>query len=341
MSLLKQTVYGQKIDYKYNEHLWQEITLAKQDTRPELSDTMLVMCTVRGFDSTSTRLFNDRIDPDTTIRYLLVVRKHNRWTLYRMNSLDEAASFLKQGEDVVFYVEGMGKTFTTNLYRGAGMAVQYHVKSILFDYPSADPSYNLLRNFRFSRNNSSAVYYLYAEWLRAIQASKSVHATWINDVHTTLFHHSMGNRMLERAITSNSITDIKDSLVHSLVMNAPCVRSRNHCHWVSKIQFASDVMVNYNKQDRQLRGAGLYTFQKQLGNIPRPSFASNVVYVDLNKIAGNKHNLFLNRPGRTDIPERLYSFYDAIFHGYPIQWSNADLFLVGNRIPGYSIKPGN
>lgn len=333
------TLYAQKVDFKYNEHLWKEITLAQQHAVPEISDTMLVICTVRVFDSLAVRIFSDKVNTDNCINYLLAVRKNDHWTLYRKNSLDEAASFLKSNKDVVFYIEGMGKTFTTNLYRGAGLTVQYDVNTILFDYPSADPAYGLLHNFRFARKNSSAVYKQYAIWLRTIQKSKKDHMPWIHTGNnTTLFHHSMGNRMLEKAITSGSLSDMHDPLVHTLVLNASCVRSKNHNQWISKINFADEVIVTYNKQDRQLKGAGIYTFCHQLGCSPYLPIASNVKYLDLNKIAGKQHNLFLNRPGTVGIPLTLHQFYRDVFHNPSIDWLNKDIFYLTNKFAGYGLQ---
>lgn len=331
-------LYAQEIDFKYNEHLWRDIVLSDRHNIPETSDTMLVLCSVREFDSLSTRFFKDHLDPHGRMHYLLAVWKKAHWTLYRMNSLESAASFLRPGNDVVFYIEGMGKTFTTNLYRGAGFAVQYQVNTILFDYPSADPSYHLLANFQLAMNNSAAVYLLYTQLLYSIKKSKEENLAWIKDAHVTLFHHSMGNRMLEASIRKGSLEGLKDSLVHTIVLNAACVRSRYHHQWIEKINFAPEIIIIYNKQDRQLKGAGWCTLQRQLGNSPKPPFAARVVYVDFNGIAGKQHNLFLNKPGGSHIPNSLYDFYSIIFHGDLLEWKNSHRFYITRKIPGYGIR---
>lgn len=322
----------------YLESLWDTIDFAGPQEEPVFSDTMLVICTTRRFDTFSHRKFDDEIDPSGAIHYLLALRKSGRWKIYRQPSLQAAAAYLDPEKDLVFYIEGMGKTFTVNLYRATGLALQYNVNTILLDYPSVHPGYSLLRNFKKAKQNATNSYLSYTIFLKTIQESKKEKLPWIYNKHTTLFQHSMANRMLEKAIKTNSLAELRDSLVNRLVLNAPCVDQKRHTEWIRKINFADEIIVNYNPQDLQLKGAMLLTWKKQLGAKIKKPYAKNVRYVNFNALAGKQHNLFLSRPGGPGIPAAAHTYYEMLFHDATIDWDNIQLFEPLKKKPGVLLK---
>lgn len=322
----------------YLESLWDTIDFAGLQEEPVSSDTMLVICTTRRFEVSSHRKFEDDMDPSGTMRYLLALRKAGRWKIYQKPSLQAAAAYLDPGKDLVFYIEGMGKTFTVNLYRATGLSLQYKVNTILFDYPSVRPGYSLLRNFKTAKQNATNSYQSYALFLKTIQECKKEKLPWMDHKQTTLFQHSMANRMLEKAINNNALAELQDSLVNSLVLNAPCVDQKRHAEWICKINFADQVIVNYNPQDLQLKGAMLLLWKKQLGASVKKPYAKNTRYVNLNTIAGKQHNLFLSRPGGPGIPAAAQAYYEMLFHDSRIDWESTKFFEPLKKKAGVLLK---
>ncbi len=335
--------YGQKNAGEekdlYLQSLWNTIDFAPPNEEPVRSDTMLVICTIRTFDPSSKQPFRNEIDSLQTIRYLLVTRSMGRWRLYLMPSLQRAASYLNPEKNLVLYVEGMGKTFTVNLYRAAGLSLQYNVNTIVLDYPSVHPGRSLVHNFKTAKRNSTNAYHAYSVFLKTIQENKNGKEKWIYGRQTTLFHHSLGNRMLEKAMEANSLSEIEPSLVDRLILNAPCVDQNQHAKWISNINFANQIVVHYNVKDMQLYWASVLTFHKQLGRKAKKPYAAKVQYVHFNEVAGRQHNLFLSRPGGPGIPKPAYAYYKMIFHNPEIDWKNTSLFGVQKKKPGISLKP--
>ncbi len=327
-----------KKELKYKEDLWSEIKLSSLNEQPEVSDTMVVICTLRKFTPNEKRFFGDQMDSLNTMRYLLAIRKNNSWKLFLMNSIDQAASYLKKDKDIVFYIEGMGKTFTVNLYRSAGLSLQYNVNTIVLDYPSVSLSYALIRNFNYSRKNAKKSVPGFVSFLESIEKYKNENKTWIANVKTTLFIHSIGNTMLKKAVTQDLLKNIQNRLFTSLVLNAPCVNQRKHAVWVDKIQFSKTIYINYNKQDFQLNGAMLWTFKKQLGARINKPLASNTNYVNFNEVAGKQHNLFLSRPGGPYIPVAAFKYYNSVFHGQETGWDNTLIFSDNKNKIGKTLK---
>ncbi len=322
----------------YLESLWDNIDFAGPEEKPVSSDTMLVICTIRRLDVSAHRKFDNDIDPSGTMRYLLALRKSGRWKIYQMPSMQAAAAYLDAGKDLVFYIEGMGKTFAVNLYRATGLSLQYNVNTILFDYPSVHPGHSLLHNFKTAKRNATNSYQAYTIFLKTIQENKEGKFPWIYNKHTTLFQHSMANRMLEKAIKTNSLAELQDSLLTTMVLNAPCVDQKGHAEWIRKINFADQIIVNYNPQDLQLKGAKFLTGKKQLGAKVKKPYAKNARYVNFNAIAGRQHNLFLSRPGGPGIPEVAQAYYEMLFHDFMIDWDNTQLFEPSAKKAGVLLK---
>jgi hypothetical protein len=300
---------------RYNESLWDKIDLEPPGTIVTQSDTMITMATTRQYEPTGHKKFLDRFHQSDTIQYLLVVKLSGRWKLYRMNSLEESFQYLKKDKDIVFYVEGMGKTFTTNLYRAAGLATQYNVNVVIFDYPSADPRKSKIRNFYFSKNNSLQATPLYLRFLLTIQKEQEQHKSWITGHHITLFHHSMGNRMVKRLAVEHMTDSLNDLKISRLILNAACVEEKKHAEWLSKLTFASQVWINYNRADLHLKAAQLLTHRRQLGRTPNQTERPSLYYKDLHPYMGSRHSLFLNRPDGYLIPTPLHTYYNNLFHG--------------------------
>ena len=337
-AFLKAVLAQSKKERKYKEELWSEISMALPNELPEVSDTMTVFCTLRKFSPTERRIFGDQPDSLKRMRYVLAIRKNNRWKLFLMSSMNEAASYLKKDKDIVFYIEGMGKTFTVNLYRSAGLSLQYGVNVIMFDYPSVSLSYKLMRNFNYARNNAIKSATNFVSFITSIEKCKTENALWIANKKTTLFLHSMGNNMLKTAINDGLLKNKQDALFSSLVLNAPCVNQRKHRRWVDSIQFAEKIYINYNTHDFQLNGAMFRTFKKQLGARINKPLSSKAYYVNFNEVAGKQHNVFLSRPGGPYIPNAAFNYYNAVFHGQEIGWENPLVFSINKKKIGKSLK---
>ena len=319
--------------------LWPRISLASPEEVPTYSDSMVVLYSVRNFHPDQRKFFGNYIDSSGMIRVLLAVCKNNRWKIYIRKNLDEAMTWLNRGQDLVCYVEGMGKDFPLTLERAMSMSAQYKVRVVMFDYPSINTDLKISRNFKFARISSSQASIGFSSWLKTMNDYKIQQKDWIKDQKRTLFHHSMGNIMIRKALLDGLADSLSSDLFDHVVLNAACVGQKKHKQWVEKITFSDHVLIHYNKQDRQLRGAGLLTFQSQLGAKFHRPLAENATYVDFNLLVGKLHTTFIDIDSRPPIAKEAKAYFHNLFHGKFPDFSDTTKFRIAPKNKGYTLMP--
>ncbi|MBK7691297.1 MAG: alpha/beta hydrolase [Bacteroidetes bacterium] len=293
--------------------IWQKIQY-KTDGEMLASDTAFLMVSNRHFFEQQT-IFADE-ETDTAQRHLLYVSKVNDiWKVQKIQSLQEGISLFPH-KNWVLYTEGMGKTFTGNIERAYLMTSTYNVNVILFDYASINSTLGIKKNFDYSLRNSNISSAQYARFLKEIE---SIHRSTalFQKQSISIFLHSMCNLMFRRMMLDQLFERNEEApFIENIIFNAPCVNRKNHHRWISKITFAKNIYVNFNKADYKLNGAMLLSGNRKLGSKPKFPFSKNVYYMDFHAAVGKTHNYFLNIPSRSFVMSKpIQNYFFQILNG--------------------------
>jgi hypothetical protein len=299
--------------WQYPLSPWDKIVYCR-DAQIMKSDTAFLMVSNRHFTSGVKNFAAEQTD--TGQQHLLYISQRQDTTfVYDINSLSAGISLFSK-KNWVLYTEGMGKTFTGNLQRASLMSTTYNVNVILFDYASINNELGGRKNYYFSLQNSLNSYLQYTRFLKEIQTIKN-NTLLFEHVSINVFLHSMGNLMFRRMMLEGlSSTFNHQKFIDNIIFNAACVNRKNHHRWISKIDFASNIYVHFNKADRKLGGAMLISGNRKLGSKPKSTFGRHIHYMDFHEAVGNNHSYFLNIPGRSFVMSAaIQNYYRRILHG--------------------------
>lgn len=138
-------------------------------------------------------------------------------------------------------------------------------------------------------------------------------------VTMTLVTHSMGNLVLEEALTRDK-SPLPGSLFATALLSSSATALAGHAAWLSHLTFASKVYVSENDGDNVLTAAGIGNgtrLGKKLGTEP---LAPNAVYVDFT--AANVNHAYYLHSGQKGA--HMAPFYDAIMAGQPYDFSKSN-----------------
>ncbi len=321
----------------FSDEVWDNIILAKPNEIPSITDSMVIIRSNRDFYPYRKKFLGDRIDSSGSDRTFLVVAENSKWIVYPLPDVSFGVSLIQKKQNLVVYVEGMGKNFFHATNRAFGMSSQYKVLIVMMDYPSIDPEFGLIKNFRFARRNSYATAPSLINLLKEMNLDKQAGKEWTK-TNWTLFHHSMGNIMLKRILKERSDTILTPGLFNLVVLNAACTERKHHKVWLEKSKLGKNFLVHYNKDDRQLKGAGLLTLKKQLGSKPGKHLAPNAVYIDFNPLVGPRHSTFAEIPLRPPLHPHARRYFNYILNGLYPDYKNEELFLPVRKGTGYYLK---
>lgn len=304
-----QFICGQKENFL----TWNNLVLADSTQVPFVADTMTIIYSSRKLINDSTKFMSDNLSLGGEPTVFLAVCKNLKWTFFPVNNLQIAMNYFPKSKSWVYYVEGFGKTFPIAHYRAAGLSTQYNVNVVMFDFPTYDDTKNLISNYYLAEKNAISCSRNFSDFLIDVEKAKREVAELCVDCQHTLFIHSMGNIVLKAAIEQEYIANKKVVLFDKVVLNNPCVPSKQHHIWTDKIYFTKNVVIHHNKQDRQLLAATLFQRTLMLGKITKTGKSTQSIYVDFNALMGNKHNAFLNKPGYTNVPDQAQEYYYSLF----------------------------
>lgn len=333
--LLQVKAQAQLANYNTTEY-WSQFVLERSAMKPVITgDTCLVFVSNRFIHPDSLRFVDEYLDT-TSLKYFFLEKLEGKWKVYQAPSLDEAMELLPHKKDIVVYAEGMGKIFTSNVYRAQLMSRQYDVNVVMFDYSSINTTYKPSKNFRIARLNARLSAGQYLQMLQQFQKARQEDRPWISGVKLTTFYHSMGNIILEQMVQQHDISSINSSpFVDNLVINAACVPQRGHAEWVERIRFAKQVYVHYNQTDLQLKGAHVLTLKKQLGEkASRRQRADNAIYINFHDMVGWQHSYFMNFPYNVKfrLTPAMTDYFSRLFNGQGISSNEAlSLFTTSSN----------
>lgn len=305
---------GKPEKYKiYNK--WSDIQLSKAPIVSN-ADSTIILISNRHFAPKDTAFFKSYRDSQEQIKTVIAQFIDGVWQVHEVNNLQQALSYLPK-RDIVFYTEGMGKTFPLNLKRGVALTTQYEVNVVMFDYPSIDPERSWFTNFNFAYAQAEEAVVTYSKFLNEVESTIASSPDKFQGITTSLFHHSMGNIMVKELVEQGLHKQFDNLHLDRIVLNAACVPGKDHQKWVSQLSFADEVVINYNEEDRQLNGASIITFNKMLGiKIDHP-LANNAIYVDMNPSLGKTHSAYLDIKGRDAISPHIKDYYSSLFSSRP------------------------
>lgn len=289
---------------------------------PSATDTAIVFVSVRNYFPEKTEFMDYEFDSTGALHYFTIYFSGNRWVCVPRKNLQDAFEGTVKTKDAVVYGEGMGKDFTANIDRATRLSRLYNVTTVMFDWPTYRPYLNGGKNYKKARLQSTAVSKSFCQFLKEIDALKSIIKS--ESVGLSLLLHSLGNRLIKEAVINNFISESK--LFDNVVLNAPCVKMRQHRKWLEKLNIQNKIYLTRNNKDRTLLLAKLAGFTEQLGRRSALRKAKNAVYLNFSPILEREHNYFLMNNVLAQHPE-IKSIYTAIFHKGILNFDDQSKFI--------------
>ncbi len=313
MLLLNSTLISAQKNRQFS--YWDDLTLVDSSKKIVLADTMTIIYSHRKMHAQQKEFLSQEYDTSQQAHVLLAVCKNLKWTFYQMKDLSSAMMYLPKNKNWCFYIEGFGKTFPLAHYRAAGLATQYNLNVVIYDYPSYNEHKNVIANYFLTLKTAKKSSAQLPTFLKLMAQFTTEYKAKNNNTHFSLLVHSMGNIIVKEAVESKLLNGLQQPIVDRLILNNPCVKAKHHENWVDSIPWAQEVFIHHNKKDRQLMGAYLLQKQKMLGKIAKQGNSKKAYYVDFYKLMGSQHNAFLNKPAYPKIPSIAQEYYSNLFTG--------------------------
>lgn len=330
--------YGQ--EYPYNKEAWWNRLVYEKNYKTGLSrvDSSIIVVTNR-FHTEDDLRFMSEVRGTGELLYFFVYAHDGKWHVLRTRDLGEAISMAPQkNKDWVVYTEGMGKIFTSEVNRGMMMAAQHDVNVIMLDYPSITTTKNTLGNYLFAIKNARHAYADYAPVLQTIKSNKLTGK--MGHGNLSLFFHSMGNYMLRQTVKKNQLKPLNNLVwVDNVILNAPCVPQAGHAKWLNRVNFAENIYIHYNPEDRTLYWPELINKKRQLGRRLRGPVCVKAHYVNFNKLVGQEHSYFITLHDHKAIDGTVWKYYNTILHGKPVDFNHGQYATSSYNNIGYEMRP--
>ncbi len=256
--------------------------------------------------------------------------------------LDDCKALSEDNNDWLVFVHGDSKTFSDAAIRGLKIQNLYHVKVLVFSWPSQMEKGNGIKNFNNSKINAAAGVAQFKELLLLIQKHKNRHQWPEKPYHLSLFLHSLGNYYLERLVKDSLLADLDSNLFDNLIINAAAVNQEAHANWVDRLHIQKRIYITSNKHDFSLNGLRIFSNSgKQLGERLKLPLSSGAYYINFTKAIGftlptsDSHTYFIER--MTNVSGNIKDFYKDLFHGRAVNLADSTKFIRRNDGLGYNI----
>lgn len=308
---------------------WESITMTDAPPPPGKADFLII--TNRPFmrEDPDGILFPNEISEFRKVTYLLASCREGSWQLSPVAGFQEGMAHVDQGEDILLFVHGHGKSMPAVLARSSQIRQKYGSTLLVFDWPSFNMNFNksLSRVRRCGENYYNLLLQLqeYRENLKP-------------DQRLSMLLHSLGNYFLTHLVVNGNNQYMDEVIFDNIVLNSPAVRSKEHGGVISQIRFAKRLYVVYNHNDRVLRGAHLLTTGKMLGNEVIKPLATGTTYVDFTCVTGKEHTYFTGyHEFEFDLPVFAH-FFDAAIGGRKVDFSDPSMFVQGEAPSMFIVK---
>lgn len=246
-------------------------------------------------------------------------------------------------EDWLLFVHGDSKTFEQAVMRGFDIQYLYNIHVLVFLWPSKDPNYNGIKNFKNSKQNVVRSLDHFTTLLSYVLQFKNSNPSFSQNSKLSMFIHSLGNAYLESLVKQYPAFDRYDTLFDNIIINAAAVNQKAHQKWVEQLNFQKHIYITNNKQDFNLKGVRIFTKDgKQLGEVIDQPVAENANYVHFSKAVGFRiptgttHTYFIGEVA--DESDNIRNFYKEIFHGQQPNLLNDSKFVKREDGIGFNIN---
>lgn len=330
-------VIAQDLAHYNSDSFWKNIIVhSKEDTASAEdiihADTIVAMVSNRIIDLTKIKFAAELSHKNGVLHYMLIYVQNSKWHLVFFPNLDELLSRLPAHKSLTVYTEGYGKVFTTGIFRALAMKAQYGENVLYLDYPSINTQKGRISNWQFVNKEAQKAGSDFLPILKNLQHFQFRNKRFIS---INFFYHSMGNLALQEILLRPLPKGFSDSIwVTHLIMNAPCVSASKSKKWINKIDFAQDILIHYNVNDKVLKGAHLVSFDKKLGQqIPKNITNGKIKCVNFKPVVDEQHSYFLQLPNRFILPNSITQYIQSLLQGKSIPWDESSKFkpILGSK----------
>jgi len=259
-----------------------------------------------------------------------------------MASVEDALKHLFLDEEdhrtLVVYIHGRGlgkEDIEREPHKSAAHVIpflesQYNVRVMMFHWGGIQQVVQHPIASQFPEAQARKASHEFGQMLQQLYESKT------NAVRKcVLFTHSMGSVVLEQYLLDNAKPELGEKLFNNVLITSSASSVKNHSEWLGHLNFAEKIYVTVNSHDPILTIPGPFKLKKRLGKkleSKKSNFTltPNVDYFDVSN-TGVKHRYFLH--GGQDGNSSLRFFFDTVFHGDNVPWSDEEHFdgLVVDR----------
>jgi len=295
---------------------------------PDNYSKQIVLVSNRYFNDKQDSILEKGVQPDRKMFYFVIYLQGDSIFLNSAINLEEAIRTLSKKRDFLIFVNGYGKNFGQNLYRGFDLDKRYNLNVIIFDWPT---------DYQPIRKTAQSARLVTPNFEESINEFDLVHKKYYDSTSATLIFHSMGNHIAYNLINSRQNTTISWHIFENVILNAAGVTQFHHSKWVEKMNMQDRIYITSNKNDKTLKLLELVRLSTQLGIHAKAPHTGNATYLDFSLIAGEDHNYFIGRSEVEKDDPRVFNFYNTVFHGKQVNLNDTTVFKVKEKGLGYYI----
>ncbi len=305
---------------------WEDIKF-DPDYKPKETDTTIVFVSTRHYFPGKVEFLDYEFDTTHTLHYFNMYFNRNKWICVPKKTIEEAFENTVKSNDILVYVEGMGKTFPSNLDRATRVTRLYGVTTVMFDWPTYSPFMSGGKNYKVARMQSVEVSRSLGKLFSDLDRLRTSGVTGY--VKMSLVLHSLGNRLIKDAVKRKHI-GVNGKLFDNIILNAPCVSKRGHKKWMESMKIQREIYITRNNHDKTLVLAGIVALSKQMGRHFGLRKAENATYINFSKVLKREHNYFLMTNVLRAHPD-IKLLYDDLFHGRNVSFDDPAKFKKRNK----------
>jgi hypothetical protein len=271
------------------------------------------------------------ISQQRKLTYFVATCAGSTWELAETGSFLQAMQAADNGRDILFFIDGHGKSLPLALQRAYQISMRYDITVVLFDWPSMNRNFNksLARVRRCAGNfyNSLLMLSDYRDNYMAQGQSLS------------LITHSLANYFVSYTVVGGSNQFINAPIFDNVVLHTAAIRSKEHAQALTPLKLGKQLYIITNENDFILRGATMLTTGVMLGNKAIAPYVERAEYYDFTPIAGNAHSFFAGLFEFEHNHPFVFSFYGTIFKGKKFSPSGSAYLSSGPASNLFSVIP--
>jgi hypothetical protein len=194
------------------------------------------------------------------------------------------------------------------------MESTYRGKVLMFNWPGSSSGCPLGFPEAEARASGTALAHVFHKLAFALGSNAA-----LASITMTLVTHSMGNLVLEEALTRDK-NPLPATLFATALLSSSATALAGHAAWLSHLTFAPKVYVSENDGDNVLTAAGIGNGTRLGKKLGTEALAPNAVYVDFT--AANVNHAYYLHSGQKGA--HMAPFYDAIMAGQPYDFSKSN-----------------